>query len=104
MKTAELLPRMLAAVAEGEAITDVSALFSVASGFPVSKVRTTHYRGREQLDKHHGNSVLTAMEERALVPATQAFSYANSSLTRPQLTALVEDLWGKEVGQTRARD
>lgn len=57
MKTAELLSGMLAAVADGEAVKDVFARFAAASGFSVSKVRTIYYRGREQHDKHHGNSV-----------------------------------------------
>eukprot|EP00170_Pyropia_yezoensis_P000453 contig_2403_g454 len=92
MKTAELLSGMLAAAADGEAVKDVFARFAAASGFSVSKVRTIHYRGREQHDKHHGTSVLTATEDRALVYAAQAFSYANFALARSQLAALVEHL------------
>lgn len=52
---------------------------------------------------HHGNNILTAAEDLALVNAAQAFSQTNFPLTRPQLTSLVQDLWGKKVGQRWAR-
>lgn len=104
MNNVEFLSGMLAAVADGEAVGDVFTRFAAATGYSESAERTIYYRGRDKHNTHHGNSVLTATEDRALVYAAQAFSYANFSLTRSQLAALVEDLWGKKVGFTWARD
>lgn len=51
-----------------------------------------------------GNSILTATEDRSLVYTTQAFSYANAALTRAELASLVNELWGKKVGEMWALD
>lgn len=104
MTTAELLSAMVAAVADGEAVGDVCDRFAASTGFSKSKIRTIYYRGRDQAEKHHGNSLLTPTEDRALVYAAQAFSYANYALTRTQLTAVVDDLWDKKAGPTWARE
>lgn len=69
-------PWMLAATADGAAVQDVYDRLAAASGTSMSKVQLIYYCGLEQHDKHHGNSVLIATENRVLVYAANAFSYA----------------------------
>lgn len=48
----------------------------------------------------HGDSVLTAAENQALVETAQTFSYANAARTRADLARLLKKLSGEKVGET----
>ncbi|OSX76885.1 hypothetical protein BU14_0170s0001 [Porphyra umbilicalis] len=89
---------MMAAVADGERVLDVFARFSASTGFSISKVRTIDHNGRDELNKHNANYLLSATEEQALLYTTQALRYANFAFSWSQLDNLARSLWGYTFG------
>lgn len=101
--TALAVPLLMERVRAGERLKDAYVAVSESTGFTVGALRSAYYTARGGEGVHHGNNILTATEDLALVYAAQAFSHTNFPLTRPQLASLVLDLWGKEVGRTWTR-
>lgn len=87
-----------------ERLRDVSRDVHHSSGRSESSLLSAFRRARLGAPHLHGNSILTASEDQSLAYTAQAFSYANAALTRADLASLVKELWGKEVGETWARE
>lgn len=101
--TAKAVPLIMERVRAGELLKDALLAVHGSTGFTVGALRTAYYAARGGEGVHHGNNILSAAEDLALLYAAQAFSHTNFPLTRPQLASLVRDLWGKKVGETWAR-
>lgn len=104
MSTAEAVPLVQERVRNGESVLDALEAVAASEGITAGALRSAYYRAREGAGTHHGNCILTATEDQALVYAAQAFSYTNFPLSRARLASLVDQLWGKRVGITWARD
>lgn len=102
--TAALAKVMVERVGAGERLCDVALDVHRSSGHSQSSLLSDFRRARLGTPHVHGKSILTAAQDEALVYTAQVLSYANAALSRTALAALVKNLWGKEVGQTWARD
>lgn len=71
------------------------ALDAVAEseGITAGALRSARCRARGGAGVHHGNCILTATEDQALVYAAQAFSFSNFPLSRAKHASPECDLW-----------
>lgn len=90
--TAALAKVIVERVAAGKRLCDVVLDVHRSSGHSQSSLLSAFRHARLGSPHPHGDCILTAAEDEALVYTAQAVSYANAALSRTDLAALVKNL------------